>query len=1362
MRIVYMKKCFFLFAVCALFFSSCSKKSVPPDNAVLFEGFGSGAVPAGWNGTLMEINHNAAVALMPIDNKYFGVGAWYQPEKPIMRYAGAPVVRFRYFAGAASFIYVSYFNETQNDHFHFNWRSITPHTWETAEIPLDQFKDNEYAGKRTAEGDVITRLNFFTGKPGQKPLVFIDDITIFIPDSTYAAAQENILPKRFVASFENDSSGWSGVHDSALPGNRTGSAMRSQPVQNDYFGAKIAYEPADKVFVVDDNPNTRPILTFSYYLKSKTNLYVSLFNTTKDDNFSFEVKNTSEGEWKTVKRNILTLSDNSNRGVPVSEGDIFSNIRFFAGKPGSTVDFWIDDVSIEMQNVEKGEEFDISQRAFARYILYDRAVIQHLRSIYSANTAPKSIMTFGDSISESMAFVAPLRYMRDGMLIGQGYSYVDKSLCAKSNQQSEWGRRKIDGALKAAMPEFVTILFGTNDILQGVPPGNYYANMEYIVDACLKNGSIPVLLTIPPTTAKDSFHVLRLNYFLFQIARDRKIPIVDIYRLFTDQPDWKKLLSDGVHPTFFETGEQGGYNLMNDILFETYKTLELETMPRVGKVPSLFIESLDYSLPDQAQILFKFDFEASAQGWSGIYSATPGSAASTKCIRLEKRRELEAELGINFRVLRSTYIAVTCYAVDCPRMRVQLNNQTQKDNFWAAKERIPQQTWTTLYFDLNKDFQDNEHLNKEIQFNDLLDTLQVYAEIVSDKTMLYIDDVIVYNATPESYTVTLQQSAARLGEQLAGILFDAQPNHPLVQQASNLLSDIKRELEPMPANGLVQLAQKIDTLEQTVQTLNRSVKMREAFGIDSVPFFVGYASPMVRISPYHPELPFIGTITNRIRLNSAQHESEHFQLYLEPLDNETRTVSLAFSDLRREQDNETISASNLSWFIEEYVTTKPSWPIPKNILGKKPDPLLPGMPFECNEPKLLWVSAYVPAGTPVGDYTGTLSITGAETPLDIVVTIHVWDFELPRAGRLMAPSTFELEALEKYYGRQPTPTERRRWYKFLLDHRLDPISLYHFGMHPHQNDIEFCESLGQRIYVLGGHHYNVSIQSPNSTVAYYNILKERGVLDKSMLFIADKPPLNAAEYENLRNKANWVRENCPGLKTFSGSDPRPELIGYVDVWDPVIYGMGAELYDTNEWDYETCRARQKEGEQVMWYVAAVPSYPYPNVHIDSELIESRIMFWMTWKYQIDGWEYYYVNLWASNFYGKGGKKWPDVPWDPYSFLTKINNYNGDGLLIYPGPDMVPYGSIRLKNIYDGIEDYEMLNLLAHYSEQAKQYAETAPELTPLIEQAKTILAVPDGIVQDIAHYTRTPEQLAEFRVTVGELLEKLKRFLSQK
>ena len=100
--------------------------------------------------------------------------------------------------------------------------------------------------------------------------------------------------------------------------------------------------------------------------------------------------------------------------------------------------------------------------------------------------------------------------------------------------------------------------------------------------------------------------------------------------------------------------------------------------------------------------------------------------------------------------------------------------------------------------------------------------------------------------------------------------------------------------------------------------------------------------------------------------------------------------------------------------------------------------------------------------------------------------------------------------------------------------------------------------------------------------------------------------------------------------------------------------------------------------------AKVSSDNPPSWQIDFPVLSYRIAPWLNRRYGVTGLLYWTTVCWNSP---------PRNPWDDPGFRV---NYNGEGLLFYPGEDAGidgPIASIRLKNLRDGMEDYEYFVLL---------------------------------------------------------------------
>lgn len=100
--------------------------------------------------------------------------------------------------------------------------------------------------------------------------------------------------------------------------------------------------------------------------------------------------------------------------------------------------------------------------------------------------------------------------------------------------------------------------------------------------------------------------------------------------------------------------------------------------------------------------------------------------------------------------------------------------------------------------------------------------------------------------------------------------------------------------------------------------------------------------------------------------------------------------------------------------------------------------------------------------------------------------------------------------------------------------------------------------------------------------------------------------------------------------------------------------------------------------------------------------------WIQLKYDIPRWFY-----WESTYYNdfQGGRGQINVFQDPINFTNSWGDeMNGDGLLIYPGRDVIfpsedrgfdgPMPSIRLKNWRRGVQDVAYLHLAAAAGHQS--------------------------------------------------------------
>jgi hypothetical protein len=147
--------------------------------------------------------------------------------------------------------------------------------------------------------------------------------------------------------------------------------------------------------------------------------------------------------------------------------------------------------------------------------------------------------------------------------------------------------------------------------------------------------------------------------------------------------------------------------------------------------------------------------------------------------------------------------------------------------------------------------------------------------------------------------------------------------------------------------------------------------------------------------------------------------------------------------------------------------------------------------------------------------------------------------------------------------------------------------------------------------------------------------------------------------------------------------------------------------------------------------------------------DARIIGWLSWKMRVSGFEYWSANSWGQNLRKPDEKPFLaqiETNWKANTF----GEYNGDGYLVYPGPDGSVLSSIRLENLRHGIEDYEMLALLRDCVTRAKANGTD-------VEAAEKLLAIDDTICRSDLTYTSNPQTLLTARRRVAECLQRLRQ-----
>jgi hypothetical protein len=524
---------------------------------------------------------------------------------------------------------------------------------------------------------------------------------------------------------------------------------------------------------------------------------------------------------------------------------------------------------------------------------------------------------------------------------------------------------------------------------------------------------------------------------------------------------------------------------------------------------------------------------------------------------------------------------------------------------------------------------------------------------------------------------------------------------------------------------------------------------------------VAMTHPLWQICDRSTRYGYRGGYDRQYRLAMAGNEYEGFQVVVYPMLADLRNVRFTWTNLAT-QDGHTIPAANLEYFLVDWYRLRRNWMTSAIFYSGKlydlPDPLLPGRAVairrQVHTP--FYFRVHTAPDTAPGVYRGTISLQAdGITPQSLAVEVRVWPYRIPARWNFHTMGQLVWGNIRRFHGLDGSNPQAdakllRRYYDFCLDHRFAPTEQYGQILSP-RADLEYCLSRGMNTIYLSG-DFTGSDKEMQRLLIDYRKLKDLRVLDYALVYIGDETD----KWDDMRRRANLAHAYLPGVQVMiGGSVPREELDGYIDIYDPQI-GGDSPLFSLQQSSATLIEQSRRRGEQFYWYVAAGPSYPLPNVQVEYPLIDSRLLFWMTWKYSVTGFEYYCYNIWNRNYDSDRSRRFPAVPWRADGW-DKGWPSNGDGMLFYPGP----ISSLRFEAIRDGIEDWES-HLVLSDCLAALRHAGVSEDNAELVGRAEGLLRVDPGVVAGFSKYTQSPARLLAARDLLGRTISEAMTAIDQK
>ena len=471
----------------------------------------------------------------------------------------------------------------------------------------------------------------------------------------------------------------------------------------------------------------------------------------------------------------------------------------------------------------------------------------------------------------------------------------------------------------------------------------------------------------------------------------------------------------------------------------------------------------------------------------------------------------------------------------------------------------------------------------------------------------------------------------------------------------------------------------------------------------------------------------------------------------------------------------TVSTNNAAGYLR--VTERPElgwWPNP--ILG-----FLGGVDIGVSDVQSFWIRVHCPEGQKAGLYSGSLMVTAkGVAPARIPFSIRVNDFSLPRTSQLPTAIAFFPETDGPAADGTPGDVVRvdpsapcnacrkhvSEWVSFFADYLISYDNIYTKSCLGRTNELMQLKresrlgmfNIGKWDPPWNGESIESwSARTLPTLVAGYEWARENGILDHTYIYGCDE--VNADKFPAMKTCIAELKKAMPEVpllttardKSFGMGSPLSGL----DWFCPLL-----EVYRSGEAD-----AARKAGHQVWWYICNYPFAPYPNMYIECQPIEGRMLMGAhSLRMKPDGFLYYQTGIWQSRRCIESG---PFTDWDPRSFRS----YHGDGAWTCVGPDGIPVPTIRLENFRDGLEDYAYAKLLEQkLQEQMKNEQWTmnndggtpqdnsspvtrSSSLASWMQRAQDALAVPREVMDSMTNYTDDPATLYRWRDEMADLIE---------
>ncbi|UCD30244.1 MAG: DUF4091 domain-containing protein [Planctomycetota bacterium] len=476
------------------------------------------------------------------------------------------------------------------------------------------------------------------------------------------------------------------------------------------------------------------------------------------------------------------------------------------------------------------------------------------------------------------------------------------------------------------------------------------------------------------------------------------------------------------------------------------------------------------------------------------------------------------------------------------------------------------------------------------------------------------------------------------------------------------------------------------------------------------------------------------------------------------------SAGAAITDLRHQTSDSVIPSQQIRLQWLRYID------ITQNTKGIPRDELVAQAPISIPDPywedatihvsarqaQPIWIEIHVPSSANAGDYIGELSITDKTTTTTLPIKLHVWNFEVPRQRHLSVVNWWQFPGTG--FKDRVKPYSDQYWQlldkfcAFLVEHRQTDVNTsiglikesgddakgykYDTSLLERYAEIAFqagirqiqLHSLGRRTAERGNPAGRIELMESNlrRLAALEKVIRKRNWKGRFVAQICDEPLIHHEQsYIPLIDRAHEI---APSVRIIEAVET--EYLGNLDIYVPKISHL-------NLW-YPSFEQARRNGAELWFYTCCDPRGRYPNRFLDQSLLKVRVLHWINYLYDLDG----YLH-WGLNQFDKG---------DPYSEKAIGGRWPaGDRAIAYPGKNRL-VGSLRFSALRDGLEDYEYLWVLEN---ELRKIKERLGNEAFWLDPRRRSLELCRRVVRSFDEYTRDPQVMLDTRRAIAEEIEAL-------